>query len=266
MAGSSLLQNLYDEVEANYTIDQTSEFSMDYLYVPFLASFLYVTLVFSGSHFMKNRSPLKLQVPLTLWNALLASYSILAFMILAPPLYRDVFSKGFSHSMCNSPCRQAPWLSFWALIFSLSKLVELGDTFFVIVRKSPLNFLHWYHHITVLCYTWYALASKNEAGHWFAAINLGVHSVMYTYYMLKSMKIHVPSRVALVITLLQLTQFVVGLVIVINGTYLFINNLPCGVQRAHLTAGFLMYGSYFILFLNFFYNRYVKAKPKKKDD
>ncbi len=266
MAESSLLQSFYDEIEANYSIDQTSDLTMKYLYVPFLASFLYVVLVFSGVHFMQSRSPFKLQVPLALWNAFLAGYSILAFVILSPSVYQDVKENGFTYSMCNSPCRRSPWLSFWALSFTLSKLVEFGDTFFVVVRKAPLNFLHWYHHVTVLCYTWYALATQNNAGHWFCVVNLAVHSIMYTYYMLKSMKFHVPSQVALGITLLQLAQFVLGIVIVVNGAYRYVNNLPCGMEQAHLTAGFVMYGSYFILFLNFFYNRYVRAKPKRKAD
>ena len=39
------------------------------------------------------------------------------------------------------------WMSF----FTVSKIFELGDTFFVVVRKRPLILLHWYHHVTVLC-------------------------------------------------------------------------------------------------------------------
>ena len=266
MEGGSILQRFYDEVEANYTIDHTTAITEAYLYVPFLASFIYVVLVFTGKSYMETRKPLKLQLPLTLWNTALATYSILGFAIMAPPLYRDVMSHGFTYSWCNSACKNTPWFSFWGLTFVYSKIVELGDTFFVVVRKTPLNFLHWYHHITVLCYTWYALSSRNEAGHWFCAMNLAVHSVMYTYYTLKSMKFGIPSRVALLITLLQLLQFVAGIVIVINSAYMYVNGLPCGVQQAHLTAGFLMYGSYFLLFVNFFYHRYIKAKPKKKEE
>jgi hypothetical protein len=32
---------------------------------------------------------------------------------------------------------------FWALMFVLSKVPELGDTIFIVLRKQPLIFLHW---------------------------------------------------------------------------------------------------------------------------
>ena len=35
---------------------------------------------------------------------------------------------------------------FWASLFVLSKVPELGDTFFILLRKQPLIFLHWWVH------------------------------------------------------------------------------------------------------------------------
>ena len=32
---------------------------------------------------------------------------------------------------------------FWSSLFVLSKVPELGDTIFIILRKQQLKFLHW---------------------------------------------------------------------------------------------------------------------------
>ena len=32
---------------------------------------------------------------------------------------------------------------FWSSLFVLSKVPELGDTIFIVLRKQPLIFLHW---------------------------------------------------------------------------------------------------------------------------
>ena len=73
--------------------------------------------------------------------------------------------------------------SLWGFLFVLSKVVEFGDTAFIVLRKSPLPFLHWYHHITVCIYTWYAITTvPSPLSAWFSGMNLTVHSFMYTYY------------------------------------------------------------------------------------
>ena len=45
--------------------------------------------------------------------------------------------------------------SLWTYLFTMSKVPELMDTVFIVLRKQPLIFLHWYHHITVLIFTWF---------------------------------------------------------------------------------------------------------------
>lgn len=33
--------------------------------------------------------------------------------------------------------------AFWGWLMALSKMAELGDTAFIVLRKQPLIFLHW---------------------------------------------------------------------------------------------------------------------------
>ena len=109
--------------------------------------------------------------------------------------------------------------SFWASVFVLSKVPELGDTFFILLRKQPLIFLHWrvrldhpyvpsfsliyctysndcddmishfrYHHMTVLMYSFFCWSEYTASSRWFIVMNYIVHSVMYSYYACKALR------------------------------------------------------------------------------
>jgi hypothetical protein len=45
-------------------------------------------------------------------------------------------------------------------LFILSKFPELVDKFFIVARRRPLLFLHWYHHVAVLLYCWHSYATE----------------------------------------------------------------------------------------------------------
>lgn len=47
-------------------------------------------------------------------------------------------------------------MEYFCEAFSSFQVAEFGDTVFIVLRKRPLLFLHWYHHVTVLVYTWHA--------------------------------------------------------------------------------------------------------------
>lgn len=44
-----------------------------------------------------------------------------------------------------------------------------------------------YHHTTVLLYAWFSYTETTASARWFIVMNYCVHSVMYSYYALKSM-------------------------------------------------------------------------------
>lgn len=154
---------------------------------------------------------------------------------------------------------------FWTWLFVLSKLPELGDTIFIVLRKQPLIFLHWYHHITVLIYSWFSYTEYTSSARWFIVMNYCVHSVMYSYYALRAMGYKPPRFIAMVITSMQLTQMIVGCAINIwaNDYLKTSNHSACHISEINIKLSIAMYFSYFVLFARFFYITYLSANARK---
>ncbi|KOB70842.1 Elongation of very long chain fatty acids protein [Operophtera brumata] len=129
------------------------------------------------------------------------------------------------------------------MMFVLSKLPELGDTVFIVLRKKPLIFLHWYHHITVLLYTWYSFTEYTSSARWFVVMNYCVHS----------MGRYPPKALAMVITGLQLTQMVVGCAINLWAfNYMSASAAhSCHISNINIKLSMAMYFSYFVLFAQY---------------
>ena len=223
-------------------------------------SSLYLVLVFLGRRWMRGKQAFHLRRSLAMWNTGLAVFSIAGCSSLVPSVIRNLMANGFSHSVCNdwvhSTSDQAH-VALWCLLFVLSKIVELGDTAFIVLRKTPLNFLHWYHHTTVLLYCAWSSAASPAISTWSGAANYTVHSIMYSYYTLKAAGMRVPRWVAQVITILQLAQFVLGLATMITALIQKTGGVECDASYAFIYFGLAMYVSYLVLFLNFFYHRYI---------
>lgn len=224
----------------------------------FLFSALYILAIVVGTRLMKNRSPMSLRWLLIAWSGSLAVGSTLGSIRGVAELGNTLFDHGLYDSVCN-PCCFYGVPGFWALAFVLSKVWELGDTAFIVLRKQPLIFLHYFHHITVLVYTWYSYSYHTAPGRWFTVMNLVVHAFMYTYYTLRAMRVRVPRPVMMAITSLQLSQMVVGLFINIYAYWLLDNGYHCAVTKDNVKWALLMYFCYFLLFVNYFYQTYIRG-------
>lgn len=154
---------------------------------------------------------------------------------------------------------------FWTWLFVLSKLPELGDTIFIVLRKQPLIFLHWYHHITVLMYSWFSYTEYTASARWFVVMNYNVHSLMYTYYALRALRYSPPRFISMVITALQLTQMVIGCAINVwaHGFLQQAGHAACNISPTNIKLSIAMYASYFILFARFFYKTYLSSNARK---
>lgn len=224
---------------------------------------LYAALVFAGQHYMRERPKLNLRRPLVLWSLSLAIFSIIGAIRTGFYMTHILTTSGFRQSVCDNSFYSAPVTKFWAYAFVLSKAPELGDTVFIVLRKQRLIFLHWYHHITVLLYSWFCYKDLVAGGGWFMTMNYTVHSVMYTYYTIRAAGLRVPRFCAMIITVLQILQMVMGLAVVAM-VYSWVHEVHCPSNMYNITCGSLMYLSYLILFGMFFYESYLKDPCGKR--
>ncbi|GMT24916.1 hypothetical protein PFISCL1PPCAC_16213 [Pristionchus fissidentatus] len=260
------------------------------------ASAAYLVVIFGGQKFMESRKPFALDTPLFLWNAALAIFSILGFLRMTPEWFWSWTGENdLKYSICVASFAQAV-SGFWTEQFALSKvryihrsidrteirasvskrlialtmriisIAELLDTVFIVARKRPLLFLHWYHHISVLVYTWHAYKDHTASGRWFIWMNYGVHAVMYSYYAIRSLKWRTPKWIAMLITVLQISQMIAGVTIGIAVYRIKSAGGECQQTWENLGLNLSMYFSYFLLFCNFFYHAYLKKTVADKKD
>ena len=227
-------------------------------------SIVYVILIFTTQYLMRNRRRFELRWPLACWSGILALFSVAGALRTLPELLHVLQTEGWYSSMCNPSYFRSDPTSFWAFMFVISKVYELGDTIFVVLTKKPLIFLHWYHHISVMVYVWYSYTDHTAPGRWFMVMNYIVHSFMYTYYMLRALKVYVPRGVNICITSLQIFQMVMGMVVNYSVYMAKKKDIPCNQTDFNLTLCSLMYFSYFYLFSQFFYSSYIKPKQSNQ--
>ena len=175
---------------------------------------IYMIVIFGGREYMRTRQRFEMRNILAMWNVFLAVFSIVGTCRTVQEFVHVLSKdKGFYHSICVLNLEHDPVAGFWGFAFVLSKVPELGDTVFIVLRKQPLIFLHWYHHISVLAYTWYSFSEYTAPARWYCMMNYTVHAVMYSYYALKALRFRIPRPIAMVITTLQLIQMImVGII------------------------------------------------------
>jgi len=248
--------------------------------IPLVACAIYIPMVFLLPKVMATREKMRLQPLVIGWNFGLSFFSFAGVVYCVPQLlfgeHAGLLSRGFYPSVCSHASYYGMGDSgFFVFLFIYSKLAELLDTFFLLVRKSPVILLHWYHHVTVLLYCWHSYSARIGTGLWFAAMNYTVHSIMYFYFGLTQCGPagrKIAKKFAMMITTIQLLQMVMGIVVTVASVVYHYNGHTCYVSLHNSALGLVMYSSYFVLFLQLFLNHYVfnkkatatKALPSNK--
>lgn len=225
--------------------------------ISFLFSAIYVTAVHLGVRFMATRKPLNLRTPLMLWSAALAVFSVYGSLRILPETLKTFREGGFTAVCCDRSFTKDVRFEFAVWIFVWSKVLELMDTFFIVARKQKLIFLHWFHHFLTLTYGFYGFAAMPSVYRPFASMNYSVHSMMYFYYALRAARVHIPKPIAVFITSSQIVQMIVGLLVCVTSLAVKKSGGNCGSSYNQLYFGLAVYGSFFVLFGNFFLRTYL---------
>lgn len=265
---SDIFSSVLPCLSAHCRMEAAASFMCDYWHYSIYFSTLYVMSIFALKHWMRDREKYDLRRPLFTWSLGLSLFSCLGVCRVTVPQIMVSLQDGFHYSACVRMVE----MNLWVFLFALSKLPELVDTYFIVLRKQKLIFLHWYHHITVFVYCWFQYCLLYPPGQWFSAMNYFVHAIMYGYYAVRASGLYRPPIwVNIFITVLQLMQMLVGLAITLYVYNQICNSSwDCGdeydsLKQVYLTL--IMYLSYLVLFVNFFYTTYLcKSRPPKEKE
>lgn len=230
-------------------------------YTPTIAlTILYIFSVIVGKRVMANRDPIKFKYTLFFYNLglIILNFHISATLFISA--YRAGYSLQcqsvkYSYDVNEYNIACALW---W---FYISKLVEMMDTIFFVLRKknNQISFLHVYHHASMFP-LWFIGVKWVAGGQSFfgAMINSFIHVLMYSYYGLSALGPHMQKYLwwKRYLTILQLLQFFIGMVYGFQSLYLGCD-FPLWMQYTGLVYGVTI----ITLFFNFYIQAYIKKKP-----
>ena len=167
-------EHAYFGFEKDFLAESGLAFCKRHPRLPWLLCALYLALVVGGRKLMAARRPLPCARALAAWNAALSLFSLCGALRTAPHLLYNVWDNAFARGggaggLRATICARADldWgdgaTGLWVQLFIFSKVPELFDTAFLVARKKPVIFLHWYHHVTVLLYCWHSCVSARAS-------------------------------------------------------------------------------------------------------
>ncbi|XP_013858358.1 ELOVL fatty acid elongase 8b isoform X2 [Austrofundulus limnaeus] len=242
---------------------RTDPWLLVYSPVPVALIFLvYLGGIWAGPRLMKHREPVDLKLVLIWYNfsmVLLSAYMFHEFLVTSWLSDYSLLCQPVDYSSRPLAMRMAR-VCWW---FFFSKVIELSDTLFFILRKknNQLTFLHVYHHGTMI-FNWWAGVKYVAGGQSFfiGLVNTFVHIVMYSYYGLAAFGPHMQKYLwwKRYLTSLQLLQFF--LFLLHTGYNLFTD---CNFPDSMNAVVFAYCVTLIVLFTNFYFQSYLNRKKQK---
>ncbi|GMR46569.1 hypothetical protein PMAYCL1PPCAC_16764, partial [Pristionchus mayeri] len=253
--------------EFNY--HNAGEWTDQHIIFVFQAIVAYLVGIFMTQRMMRKRGPFSLKMPLAAWNGVIAAVSGICALAMMPEYFTTLYERGVKDTLCWSQNEYfgGQWIGRAAFILILARLTELIDTAFIVLRKQPLIFLHWYHHTLTLGVSWYTYSGQFSATVHLILLNAMIHTVMYSYYFLTAIGVRPHPFVAQSITIGQILQFfytMYGLIYV--GVFKFILGGECKIDAWPFFIHCFMVVSYTYLFVDFYLNKYSGVKAARAEE
>jgi len=282
--------DIEQRVLQSWSLEDAVQFFQDSYWIPTIATMLYALLITFGPIVMKNRSRWRyLKHTMVVWNFIAFTFSLIgAYRVIAASYVATVIQDmSVEAYFCGDDVVAADWnltivlsslrkrceswqgCCLWVNFFVLSKIPEMTDTLFLVLAKKNVRFIHWYHHITVMWFCWVSVSYATAAGPFFALMNLTVHSLMYFWYFLAAADkllargLKPGKTISAFLTILQILQFIFGVTVTF-----YIASFPKGTCLNHpnaITFSVVIYISYLMLFVWFFYKAYCVESVKMKE-
>lgn len=110
LSGYTFTENMYDVISRNYSYlfnfeekfehSDTRAWMTKNWTISFYFCALYMILIFGGQHYMQSRPRFNLKGVLSVWNTLLATFSIMGALRTAPELFHVLKNHGIYYSIC----------------------------------------------------------------------------------------------------------------------------------------------------------------------
>jgi len=223
---------------------------------------LYVYIVrIAGPWFMKDRPPYYIKNIMIAYNLFQTCFSFWIFKKTC-----SFWLTGKYNWLCQ-PVDYSDSEDGWAAAdlvwwYFFSKFIDYLDSFFFVLRKkfSHLSTLHVIHHGIMPLTAWTGIKWVGGGHTTFCGfLNMGVHVVMYFYYLMSAMGPRMQKYLwwKRYLTTMQLVQFV---------TFFIHASLPlfieCGFPRVYSYVILFHGGLFFLLFADFYIHSYIRKNTR----
>lgn len=204
-----MAQSFYKAID---TVPYHDPFKEVWLSGPVFFSIAYLSMVYFGTRYMKDKEPFQNMKPyIFTYNLYQCMLNLWCVAAVIHEVRTNVMFQGIWGTYPEETPR-AFRISFLVWIHHNNKYIELLDTFFMIIRKKnrQISFLHCYHHV-LLIWAWFLVCRIDASGDSFfgCTVNSLIHVIMYGYYTMALLGVPCPWKKW--ITNCQMIQFCVCL-------------------------------------------------------